>query len=329
MGIYKKILLVQRLHERLYAGSGFLFLVFCFSLYFCSCSYGKPVIGSDTGVFVFKYENSGNVSEVKVYYCAPEKLTENSRIVFVMHGDSRDGLRYRDEWQRYAKEFNFLVLCPELTMAEFPYWKYNCGNIYDEEKRIFNPKEKWTFNLIEQLFDFVREDRKMRVGAYCIFGHSSGAQFVQRMVLFMPEARFSLAIANGAGWYTLGNFDDIFYGGLKGTPVTKEDLKQAFDKYLIILMGDKDFVSRVRPASYTATTHKWDRVWRAKFFYEDAKKTSKEMGAKLRWTYRTVSGADHNSPRHAFLASRYAAKSPMTISRKVYGKKEKEEVTED
>lgn len=323
MDIYKKIVLMPRLQGKLQTGRHFLFLVFCFSLYLCSCLYGKPAIIDNKGEFVFKYENSSKVRNIKVYYYAPKKLTQNSRIVFVLHGDNRNGARYRDEWQKYARKYNFLVLCPELSKRDFSFWEYNCGNIYDNENKRFNPKEDWTFNLIEQLFDFVREDRKMRVGSYCIFGHSAGAQLVQRMVLFMPEARFSRAIANGAGWYTLPNFKRGFNGGLKGTPVTEEGLKKAFEKNLIILMGDKDFVTKTRPASYAATKHKWDRVWRAKFFYEEAKTRSEQMGVELNWIYKTVPDADHNNPKHALRASRYAAKSPKNISRKAHGEKQK------
>lgn len=306
------------------AGKCFLFFVFCFSLYLCCWLYGRPAIIDNRGEFVFRYKNSSGVRNVKVHYYAPQRLTRNSRIVFVLHGASRNGSMYRDEWQKYAIKYNFLVLCPELSKKDFPFWEYQYGNIYDKEKRKFNQKEDWTFNLIEQLFDFVREDRKMRVGAYCIFGHSAGAQFVQRMVLFMPEARFSLAIANGAGWYTLPNFEHDYYrkvSGLKGTLVTKEGLEKAFEKNLVILIGDKDFVTRTKPASYAATTHKWDRVWRAEFFYEEAETRSEQMRAELNWMYKTVPDADHNNPRHALWASRYIAKSQKYISSNVYGEK--------
>jgi len=326
MDLYEKIVLMPRLQGKFQTGRRFLFFVFCFSLYLCCCLYGKPAITDNKGEFVFKYENSSKVRTIKVYYYAPKRLTQNSRIVFVLHGASRNGSVYRDEWQKHAEKYNFLVLCPELSKSDFPFWEYQYGNIYDKENKKFNPKDTWTFNLIEELFDFVREDRKMRVGSYCIFGHSAGAQFVQRMVLFMPEARFSLAIANGAGWYTLPNFKYAFYrdlSGLKGSPVTEEGLKKAFEKNLIILMGDKDFVTKTRPASYAATKHKWDRVWRAKFFYKEAHTRSEQIGVEFNWIYKTVPDADHNNPKHALWASRYAAKSSKNISRKLHGEKQK------
>ena len=312
-----------KLQGKFNTGKHFLFIVCYFSLFLCCRLYAKPTIIDNKGEFVFKYENSGKVRNIKVYYYAPQRLTQSSRIVFVLHGDSRNGAAYRDEWQTHAVKYNFIVLCPELSKTDFSFWEYNCGNIYDSEKKKFNPKEEWTFNLIEQLFDFVREDRKMIVGSYCIFGHSAGAQLVQRMVLFMPEARFSLAIANGAGWYTLPNFKCGFDDGLKGTPVTEEGLKKAFEKNLIVLMGDKDFVTKIKPTSYAETKHKWDRVWRAQFFYEETKARSEQMGVEFNWVYKSVPGADHNNPKHALWASRYIAKSSKNISRKLRSDKSK------
>ncbi len=275
--------------------------------------YCKPVISTYAGDFIFKYKTAEKSYDIKVYYYCPKRLTQTSRIVFVLHGDNRNGAIYRNEWSQYAEENNFLVLCPEFTEEEFPYMKYNLGNIYNEEKKKFNPKEEWTFNVIEKLFDFVKEDTKTKVGAYCIFGHSSGAQFVQRMVLFMPEARFSTAIANGSGWYTMPSFEQEFESGLRSTPVTEDTLKKAFGKKLVILMGEKDFVSKIRPKSYAETTHQFDRLWRARFFYEEARTKSKELGVELKWIFRIVPDADHNNPKHALFASGYIAISEKNI----------------
>jgi hypothetical protein len=317
MNVYERIWLMSQIQEQIQAGKRPLFLVLCFLLFLCRCLHAEPAITNAKGEFVFRYENAGKIRNIKVYYCAPEKLTKSSRIVFVLHGANRNGARYRDEWQKHARQYKFLVLCPELSESDFSYWEYNCGNIYNEKESRYNRKEEWTFNLIEQLFDFVKQDKQMIVGSYCIFGHSAGAQFVQRMVLFMPEARFSLAIANGAGSYTLPNFEINFVNGLKHTPVTEDGLKKAFEKNLIILMGEKDFVTEKRPASYAETTHKWDRVWRAQFFYEEAKTKSEQMEVKLNWIYKTVPGADHNNPKHSLWASKYAAKSQKNIISKV------------
>jgi hypothetical protein len=293
--------------KKLIVSCYFLLFIFCPSLSFSGSLNGNIFINGNTGKFEYDCKNSNK--KISIYYYAPEKLNKNSQIVFIMHGDSRNGAMYRDEWQRHAKKYNFLILCPELSKKDFSFWDYNCGNIYDYEKKQFNPKEKWNFNLIEQLFDLAKKECQLTADSYAVFGHSSGAQFVQKMVLFMPEARFSTAIANGAGWYTLPDFDRKFYGGLKGTPIVKDDLKRSFEKELVILMGSKDFFNKQRPESYDKTTHKWDRLWRAKFFYKSATDISKELETELNWVFRIVPNADHNNPNHAIRAAQHIAMS--------------------
>jgi poly(3-hydroxybutyrate) depolymerase len=272
-----------------------------------SCCCFARVIGDGAGDFVFEYKIADQVKKIPVYYFAPKELTPMSRIVFVLHGDNRDGRSYRDDWQKYASRNDFIVLCPEFSKAEFPPGKYQCGNIYDYENKKYTERKDWTFNVIEGLFDFVKQDRKMKVEAYCIFGHSAGAQFVHRMVLFMPEARFSLAIANGAGNYTEPVFDKVPYEGLKGTCVTEESLKKSFAKEMVILMGEKDLMSKTMPKE--GQFHEYDRVWKAKRFYVIAKAQAIKRQTAFKWLFKFVPNADHNSPLHAVHGSMLAARS--------------------
>ncbi len=235
-----------------------------------------------------------------------------SRIVFVMHGANRNGKAYRDEWQKYAARYNFIILCPQFSEADFPDSKYNCGNIYDYDRKKYSDRADLTFNVIEGLFDFVKQDRGMKAEAYCIFGHSAGAQFVHRMVLFMPEARFSLAIANGAGDYTAPVFDKIPYEGLKGTYVTKESLKKSFAKEMVILMGARDLMSKTMPKE--GQFHEYDRVWMAKRFYGIAKAEALKLQTTFKWLFRLVPNADHNNPLHAEYGSAMAARSKIFLT---------------
>lgn len=112
------------------------------------------------------------------------------------------------------------------------------------------------------------------------------------------------------------DFKDNFYYGLKGSSVTEDGLKQSFSKDMIVLIGTKDFVTKVRPSSYEEVTESYDRLWRAQFFCEKAKATAEQMGAEFKWIYKTVPGANHNDSKHAKWGSRYAARSAKNISRK-------------
>ena len=56
---------------------------------------------------------------------------------------------------------------------------------------------------VEHLFDYVREKSGATQDTYLLDGHSAGAQFVQRLVTFLPEARYSRAVAANAGVYVM------------------------------------------------------------------------------------------------------------------------------
>lgn len=278
-----------------------------------SLSYAAPVINDTSGQFAFEYKSGEKTKSMTVYYAAPKFPNKESRIVFVLHGDGRKGSGYRKEWQPYAAKYNFVVLCPEFTDQDFPGpWKYNYGNIYDQETKKYTPRSEWTFNIIESLFDYVRQDQRLDVEAYCIFGHSSGAQFVCRMALFMPEARFSLAIANGAGWYTEPAFTKKFPDGLNYTQETDEILRKAFKKEVVILMGEQDKVSKTMPKTPDALVD-YDRVWRAKIFFTEAKAQADKLQIPLNWKFMFVPGAHHNDAIHATYGSRLAAHSKRKI----------------
>jgi len=282
---------------------------------FCTCANAAHVIVAGPGEFAFDYKISGQNKKMPVYYFAPKSLTQLSRIVFVLHGDSRSGKLYRDEWQSYANQYKFLVLCPEFSDSDFGgWWKYNYGNMYDPDKHQNIPRQDWAFNIIEELFDFVRSDREMKAQAYCIYGHSAGAQFVHRMVLAMPQARFSLAIANGAGNYTDPTFDKNFPNGLGHSDIANDSLAKSFSKNMIILMGERDLVSKTMPQT-ESSFDKYDRVWKAKRFFSIAKDQAQKLQVNLNWRFVFVPNADHINPAHAQYGSRLAANSRIFLTK--------------
>ena len=63
------------------------FLTFAFSIIcFWGHLYGAPPKTGDEGKFEFSFKTSGKVRNFDVYFYAPDKLSENSEIVFVLHG---------------------------------------------------------------------------------------------------------------------------------------------------------------------------------------------------------------------------------------------------
>src|SRR5258708_20497756 len=91
--------------------------------------------------------------------------------------------------------YKLLIVAPEFTRELWPKSDaYNLGGVGRESER-----EKWTFSVIEHLFDEMRVDQP----TYVLFGHGAGGQFAQRMALFRPDSLASVTFAANPGCHTM------------------------------------------------------------------------------------------------------------------------------
>jgi len=249
-----------------------------------------------SGSFQFVDERGNADKPITVWTHAPAKLRANSPIVFVMHGMGRNGSDYRDQWIEHAEKHNFLLIAPEFSAALYPEDAYNCGNMFDGKGRPVNPSQ-WTFTAIEHLFDHVKKLTGNTSPRYCIYGHSAGGQFVHRLVLFLPQARYQKAIAANPGWYTMPISKIDFPYGLKNTTVTNDTLKQSFANPFVVLLGDEDTNrddANLRKSS-EADAQGPHRFARGKKYFETAKRRAEGMPTPFAWKQRTVRGAGHSN----------------------------------
>ena len=193
------------------------------------------VLGDTVGSFVFRDERGNAARPITVWTCRPAQIAPSMRIVFLMHGDSRTGRQVCDIGEQYAREHGFVLLAPEFSQKHYPgRWMYDFGNMMDSAAKL-RPEREWIFLAIEHLFDFVREHAGLKSPTYDIVGHSSGGQFVHRLVLFAPEARFRRAVASTPGRYALPVRSVDFPYGLRGTAVDSAVLARGFGRDLVLL----------------------------------------------------------------------------------------------
>jgi hypothetical protein len=209
----------------------------------------------------------------------------------------RDADRYRNEWSALARNRGFILVVPEFDERNFPGARsYNLGNVFDEAGQPV-PNERWSFSAIEPLFDAVREMTGTRVTGYGLYGHSAGAQFVHRYVLFMPAAHFDKAVAANAGWYTMPQQEVGYPYGLGGSGLSDEGLRAALQRPLTILLGTADVDERdpnLRRAP-EALAQGVNRVQRGERFFGAATATARELKAPLAWRLGRVEGGDHSN----------------------------------
>lgn len=244
----------------------------------------------------FEYAQAGKT--VTVWYYVPAAAGPDAPMVVVLPGLRRNGLDYLHDWTGLAQAGKFLLVVPEFSEAQFPGDEgYIYGNTVDQAGRPV-PREQWSFSMIEPIFDAVRARTGNQSARYRIYGHSAGAQFVQRFIYFVPRARVAAAVAANAGWYMLPDLAGAFPYGLKGTPVTAGDLRHALGLPLVVLLGTADTNAHDKVLRHTpeAEAQGAYRFARGQFFFAQAARAAQAQHLPFGWRLATAPGVGHSDP---------------------------------
>jgi pimeloyl-ACP methyl ester carboxylesterase len=260
-------------------------------------------VGKDSFVFV---DARGNAeTPLKVWTYQPKQARPDAALVFVMHGAGRNGEDYRDAWIPHAERYRFLLVVPEFAEKFYSSTAYQQGNLFDENGQL-RERSQWAYAAIEHLFDHVKSITTNKSELYYLYGHSGGGQFVHRLVLFFPEARYARAIAANPGYYTMPDMETRFPYGLEGTAVTPETLAPIFRRDFVVLLGEKD-TKRDDPnlrKTPEADAQGPNRLERGKRFYEVSRAQATTLRAPYRWQLRTVPNAGHSNQQMSETAAR-------------------------
>jgi poly(3-hydroxybutyrate) depolymerase len=202
---------------------------------------GPPLkIARGAGSFQFVDEKGDASKQMTVYTYLPKRLkTKETPIVFICHGHHKNAQGYRDNWAQHAEKYGFMVLAPLFDVDQWGAHGYSYGSIIDHDGKV-QPSSLWSYSVIEHLFDAVKAATGNESPRYFLYGFSEGGQFVHRLVLLLPDARYARAVIGTPGWYMMPRFDIKFPYGLGGLPVTEASLKTSFGRDVILLLGERD-----------------------------------------------------------------------------------------
>ena len=278
-------------------------LTFFFACALCSSlTADASELRPGSGEFAFGPAEGNRNKSITVWYHRPDDFNARTPIVFVMHGLNRNGREYRDSWVEQARSRKFLLVCPEFGAQDYPTRAFQQGNVVDAAGRAVS-REQWTYSTIEHLFDFVKKTTGSAATNYHLYGHSAGGQFVQRLVLVMPNARYARAIAANPGWYTMPVFDVRYPYGLQQTGVTKADVASSFRRDFVLLLGEEDTGSENLRQTPEAMAQGKTRIERGQNYYAAARKAAATLGVPCAWKLKTIPGAGHSNRQMAATAA--------------------------
>ena len=178
-------------------------------------------------------------NSVILHYFIPDAPRDAMPLLFLFPGIERDAANYLDAWIDAATTDGRAVIAFEFPRAAYTNNEYITGNVIDASGQLV-PRDQRSFAVIESAFDYLKGVTGSRVARYDMFGHSAGAQFVHRYLLFNPGARVRRAVAANAGWYTVPDFSIDFPHGIKDVGLSEDDLRAAFSIPLTVHLGTSD-----------------------------------------------------------------------------------------
>jgi len=269
------------------------------ALIFAVSSSHAAGLAEGKGSFVFHDTAGDPTKAITVYTYVPRDLdTTTAKIVFVMHGHGKDADGYRDTWIPEADRYRFIVIAPLFDAAQWPHGDYSYESVIAKDGAI-RDRALWSFSVVEHLFDAVKTMAANESPRYFIYGHSEGAQFVHRLVLLLPDARYARAVAANAGWYTMPTTTVRYPFGTMDSPITDATLTTSFGRELTVLLGDRDIDPNHKELNRTppAMAEGVNRFERGHHFYAAAETRARELSVPFAWRLQVVPGAAHQNSR--------------------------------
>ena len=261
----------------------------------------EPIIPAEisigSGMFIFSFNNM----DIEVFYHVPTSYTASSKVVFALHGGSRDAEGIRNNMIQKSIDYNFIVIAPKFSSSNFSLGDgYNLGNVYvdgdNPSTNTLNDENEWSFSIIEPLFDSVKSSLSLESEKYNLFGFSAGAQFVHRFIQFKPNARFDKVVAGAAGWYTVPNNSIPFPYGYQNSILISTNLNNLLSSDLHVQVGALDNnpnSAGLRHNEY-ADAQGLNRVTRAVHFFETGQNIADSSNYNFNWSLHIIQSAGHN-----------------------------------
>ena len=278
---------------------------------------------NSTGNFTFIPESPLDDKPIEVYFHIPLGDITTMPILFSFHGASRNADDYRDFWIDMANDNNFIVIAPQFSDDYYPGLgdDYLMGNVYvdgdNPTPQTRNPENEWTFSVIDPLFDLIVNDINGTQTGYKAWGHSGGAQFLHRLLMFLPESRVEIAVCSNAGWYTVPEYGISFPYGIDNSEIYESDLINIFSNKLIVHLGENDNdpnSAGLRHNNVLDNQQGLNRFDRGNYFYNYSMSFAEEINVFFNWELYTVPNVGHNAQEMANDALEYLLATNLNVN---------------
>lgn len=230
----------------------------------------------------FEFAGYNLARPILLHFYRPANLAESSAIVFMMHGQTRQGDSEMKHLYKMADRHGALIIAPEYEGEHHP-----TSHHYERGGTRILAERYWPFAAIEHIFDYAKACTRNTSDTYMIMGHSAGGYYTHRFAIYMPDARYRVAIAHNSGSYALPDLDEPF--------ATQDRLRESLQRNAYIMIGD--YRLSTEPKEGKTGLRK-----RGEAAIVAHRALAEELGVACAWKLRFVPGVAH-VPGPMFLAA--------------------------
>ena len=234
-----------------------------------------------------------NNPDVELFYKLPNSINDNTEILFIIHGASRNVERYLEAWLEDSKNKNVILVAPYFSKEA--YQNYQTLQLAKSSGEILDDSNYKLTNSISSFFTFFKSKYQLKTETYRIFGFSGGSQFVHRYMMYGKDTRVERAAIGSAGWYTFLN-NEPFPFGTTDMPIDKERIDWFLSREVLFILGESDNDSNHSALNLNKGAKKQGkhRHERGQNYFNSLINYADLNQRAFRWRYRSVEGLGHN-----------------------------------
>ncbi len=232
--------------------------------------------------------------DVEILYTLPKEINNQTKVLFIIHGNSRDVKKYLNLWLEDAKDKNVILVAPHFSKENYP--NFGTLQIAKSSGKILNDQSNNLTNSISSFFTYFKSKYNLESSTYRIFGFSAGSQFVHRYLMYGKDTRTEKAVLGSAGWYTFLNEEKYPYG-TKNMPIEKERYEWFLSRRVLFILGNKDNDPNHPTLNLSKGAKKQgnNRYERGQNYFDNLLNFSQKNKIPFRWRYKVVPSLDHNT----------------------------------
>jgi hypothetical protein len=91
---------------------------------------------------------------INIFYVLPQEVNDQTEILFIIHGNSRNADGYIEVWANHAKDKNIILIAPEFSRSKFS--NYNTLQMSSSTGKILKNRDLYLNNSIDIMFNYYK-----------------------------------------------------------------------------------------------------------------------------------------------------------------------------